>query len=82
MQAVLPSNAVIIIFGRKRSVNFTVSEFVSFLKCFQVCSTQIFKWNIWFSACIFAYVAFDTGSSRFQNFEYDNTTAGEDLHCI
>lgn len=31
----------------------------------------------WFSACIFAYVAFDTGSSRFQNFEYDNTTAGE-----
>ena len=31
---------------------------------------------------IFAYVACNTGSARFQNFEYDNTTSGEDLHCI
>ena len=29
---------------------------------------------------IFAYVAFNTGSARFQNFEYDNMTSGEDLH--
>lgn len=34
------------IFGGKRSFNFTVSESVSFLQCFQVCSTQIFKWKI------------------------------------
>lgn len=31
---------------------------------------------------IFAYVVFDTGCVRFQNFEYDNMTAGEVLHCI
>lgn len=42
-----------------------------------------FRQKAWFSACSdICMVAFDTGCARFQNFEFDNMTTREDLHCF
>ena len=45
-----------------------------------------FRQKAWFSAfsdiCMCRVCLILHGIARFRNFEYDNTTAGEDLHCI
>lgn len=43
-----------------------------------------FRQKAWITACSDLHMSrlFNTGSARFQNFECDNTTAGEDVHCF
>lgn len=43
-----------------------------------------FRQKAWITACSDLHMSrlFNTGSARCQNFECDNTTAGEDVHCF